>query len=155
VASATELVFDAAVALTIDLGGLASAAGRQSDFLSNSSNRPGALVYVEIKSGTAPTAGGVYYIYLLRRDDHASPTVTDDNAGGSDAGITIENAPLLGTIRVTATLNKVFARTFDTLELGPLGPSWTVAVVNATSQALNATGGDHAVRYATYYAEAQ
>jgi hypothetical protein len=155
VASATELVFDAAVALTIDLGGLASAAGRQSDFLSNSSNRPGALVYVEIKSGTAPTAGGLYNIYLLRRDSHGSPTVADDNATGSDGAYTRVNAPKLGSIVVTNSADTVFAATFDTADVGPLGPSWGIGVVNATSHTTNATDADSAIKAAYYYQEAQ
>ena len=51
----------------------------------------------------------------------------------ADAAITIENAPLLGTLVVTATANKNFQRIFDTAALGKLGTEFGVAVRNIAS----------------------
>lgn len=118
---------------TISLSALANAAARQSTLIGNSSNYPAALVQLILKSGAvAPTVGTVYEVYLLRSDG----STADDGAGAGDAAITIENAPLLGTIVVTATADKLFYGTFDTAPLGPLGPTWGIAVKNATGQAL-------------------
>lgn len=145
-------------ALTITLASLAASttAGRQSTMVDNSANKyPSAIVYVKITSGTAPTAGGIYEIFLLRGDDPASSTYRTDGAGASDAALTIENAQLLGTLVVTNTLNKAFCAEFDTSVLGPLGPEWGIAVRNNTSQALNATAGNHFVKYLGIFPEAQ
>jgi hypothetical protein len=137
---------------TITLASLTNGSARQSTMISNSSNYPAALVMMAIESGTtAPTVGTAYEIYLLRSDG----TVSDDNAGASDAAITIENAPLLGTIVVTATSNKLFYGTFDTAHLGPLGTSWGIAVKNSTGQTMHATEGNHVKGYSYYVPEAQ
>lgn len=144
---------------TMTLASLAASAvgvGRQSTMIANSGNYPAAMVYLEIESNaSAPTVGTVYEIYLLRGDDASSSTYRTDAAGASDAGITIENAQLLGTIKVTATTNKKFYGEFDTKPLGPLGPEWGIAVVNNSGQALNATEGNHFKGYVPYYDEAQ
>lgn len=136
---------------TMTLASLAAASARQADLITNSNNYPGALINLKIESGTAPTAGGVYEIYLIRSDG----TVADDGAGASDAAITIVNAPLLGTIVVTNSGNANFYGVFDTASLGPLGPYWTVAVKNSTSQALNSTEGNHTKDYTYYVPEIQ
>lgn len=132
---------------------LANGSARQSTLLTNTSpGYPAALIHARIKSGgVAPTVGSVFEIYLLRSDG----TIADDGAGASDAAITIENAPLLGTIVVTATTTKNFYGVFDTSPLGPLGTSWGIAVKNSTGQSISATEGDHAVRYTYYVPESQ
>lgn len=142
----------ASAAFTITLASLANAAARQSTLVSNSTDYPAALIYIRIKSGAAaPTAGSVYEIYLIRSDG----TIADDAAGASDAAITIENAPLLGTIITTATTAKNFYGVFDTSALGPLGSSWGIAVKNSSGNALSSTEGDHYYKYAYYYPEVQ
>ena len=137
---------------TITLASLADAAGRQSDMITNSNDYPAALVGLKITSGaSAPTNGTPYLIYLLRDIG----TVVDDGAGSSDAAITIENAPLLGSIRVTNDASKAFYGIFDTWRLGPLGPTWGIAVVNESGQALNSTEGNHVKEYVYYIPEQQ
>lgn len=132
---------------TITLASLANAAARQSTLISNSSNYPAALIFLKITSGASgPTAGTVYEVYLLRSDG----TTADDGAGASDAAITIENAPLLGTIVVTNSTAKAFYGVFDTAPLGPLGDTWGIAVKNSTGQALSTTEGDHVKGYMYY-----
>jgi hypothetical protein len=133
---------------TITLATLAAAAGRQSTMIDNSIDLfYAALVSLRIRSGgAAPTAGMVYEVYLLRGDG----TIRDDGAGASDAALTVENAPLLGTIVVTANASKDFYGVFDTAPHGPLGSEWGIAVVNATDQALDGTESNHVKGY-TYY----
>lgn len=140
----------ASAAFTCTLASLAAAGARQTTLLTNSNNYQGALVNVRIKSATAPVAGTVYEVYLLRSDG----TVMDDGAGASDAAITILNAPLLGTIVVTAATASFYG-VFDTAPLGPLGTSWGIAIKNGTAQTISATEGDHAARYTYYVPEVQ
>lgn len=154
-ASELRIKTDASAAFTITLASLADGSARQSDMIDNTTNRQGALVYLRIKSGaSAPTAGTVYEVYLLR-GDAATPNVTDDGAGETDAAITIENAQLLGAIKVTNDAAKNFYGVFDTWPLGPLGPTWGIAVRNKSGQALSATEADHVKRYTSYVVEAQ
>jgi hypothetical protein len=142
----------ATATFTITLASLANAAARQSTMVSNSSNYPAALIHLDIESGTnAPTVGTVYEVYLLRSDG----TTADDNAGASDAAITIENSRLLGTIVVTADANKHFYGVFDTAPLGPLGASWGIAIKNSSGQALHGTEGNHRKAYVYYVPEVQ
>uniref|UniRef100_A0A6M3IYH8 Uncharacterized protein n=1 Tax=viral metagenome TaxID=1070528 RepID=A0A6M3IYH8_9ZZZZ len=137
---------------TMTLASLLNGSARQSTLVSNSSDYPAALIGLKITSGaTAPTAGSLYSVYLLRDIG----TVVDDGAGASDTAITIENAPLLGTIVVTATINKAFYGVFDTWSLGPLGPTFGIAVKNSSGQALNATEANHVKEYIFYVPEIQ
>lgn len=141
---------------TMTLASLANGSARQSTMISNSSNYPAAIITMRIKSGaSAPTVGTTYSVYLLRGDDAASSTYRSDNAGASDAAITIENATLIGTITVTATGAKNFYGEFDTGPFGPLGPEWGIAVKNNSGQALSTTEGDHLKGYLYYVPEAQ
>ena len=144
----TNTVLDkiaARATFTITLDSLANGSARQSTMISNASPaHPRALIWLILESnGSAPTAGAVYEVYLLR----SNGTEADDNAGASDAAITIENAPLLGTIVVTATANKNFYGCFDTAALGPLGTSWGIAVKNSSGQALHAATSTNVAAY--------
>lgn len=142
----------ASAGFTITLASLAAGSSRQSTLITNSNDYPAALVFMQISSGgVAPTAGKTYEIYLLRSDG----TIADDAAGASDAAITIVNAPLLGTIVVTNATDTKFYGVFDTAPLGPLGPTWGIAVKNNTDQALDATEGDHDKNYVYYVPEIQ
>lgn len=152
-ASEIRAALDARATFTITLASLADGSARQSDIITNTNERPAAIVYLDIESGgTAPTAGALYEVYLLRGDGTGANT---DGAGASDAAITIENAQLLGTIVVTATANKQFRAEFDTWPLGPLGLKWGIAVKNSSGQALNATEANHVKAYTYYVPEAQ
>lgn len=138
---------------TITLASLANGAARASASIDNSTtNYPAALVNLRIRSGTvAPTAGSLYEVYLLRHDG----TIGTDGWTGANSAITIENAPLLGTIVVTATANKNFFGEFDTSALGALGRTWGIAIRNTSGQALNATEANHAKGYSYYVPEVQ
>lgn len=138
---------------TITLAGLANGSARASASVDNSTtDYPFALVQLRITSGaTAPTAGTLYEIYLLRRDAN----IGTDGWAGTDAAITIENAPMLGTIVVTATAAKAFYGEFDTTVLGALGPTVGIAVKNSSGQAFSATEADHIKDYTFMVPEIQ
>lgn len=142
---------------TITLASLANNSSRQSTMIDNSSDNYGrAIVYLRIKSGaSAPSAGSVYEVYLIRGDDPASSTYRTDNAGASDAAITIENATLIGAIVVTANANKNFYGEFSTKELGALGPEWGIAIKNLSGQTVSSTGSDFLAEYVYVYDEIQ
>ena len=130
--------------LTQTLASLANAAARQSTIVTNTNNRPAALLDYRIESGgTAPTAGAIYEIFLIRGDG----TRRTDNAGASDAAITVLNAQLIGTLQVTANTNTNFTDVFDTAPLGKLGSEWGTIVRNSSGQALNATEANHTKAY--------
>lgn len=151
-ANEIQLKTDTAAAFTQTLASLTNTSARQTTMVTNTNKRPGALIYYVIRAGgTGPTAGSTYEFFLLRSDG----TVSDDNAGASDAAITIENAPLLGTMVLTTTINGRFYGVFDTAALGPLGTSFGIAVRNNSGQTLNATEGDHVKRYTLYLPEVQ
>lgn len=132
-------------AFTMTLASLASSTvgvGRQSTLVDNTANLYfSALVSLNVKVGTTPTANSLIYVYLIRSNNDAT-AIADDNAGASDAGLTIINAPLLGVIVCNAaTTGANYRKTFDTAFLGDLGPKWGIAIVNSTGAALNASDG--------------
>lgn len=132
--------------LTITLASLASSSagvGRQSTLVDNTTNLfTSAQISVKITVGTTPVLNSLISVYLLRSDNSGTP-VSDDGAGASDAGLSVINAPLLGTIVVNSvTSNLSYYGVFDTKFLGSLGPKWGIAVVNNSGVALNATAGN-------------
>ena len=137
---------------TITLAGLASGSARASASVDNSiTDYPVAIVDLKIVSGAvAPTAGTLYEVYLLRHNG----TIGDDGWVGTDSVIIIENAPMLGTIVVTATAAKAFTGKFDTSNF-ILGSTWGIAVKNASGQALSATEADHIKSYRYHIPEIQ
>ena len=152
-ASEIKLKDIARATFTITLASLATNSARASASVDNSvTDYPAAIVNLKITSGaTAPTAGALYEVYLLRYDG----VIGTDGWTGIDAAITIENAPLLGTIVVTATASKAFYAEFDTSVLGALGRTWGIAVKNASGQALDATEANHIKGYSYYVPEVQ
>lgn len=145
---------------TITLASLASStsAGQQATLLDNSSNdRPAALVYLKTQVNATTGADGSITVYLIRGNDPSSSNVRTDNAGASDAALTIRNAMPLGSLFVPngTTNSTVIAGEWDTSIAGPLGPEWGVAVLNTTGQALHATAGNHYCGYVYYIPESQ
>lgn len=135
---------------TLTLASLANSTvgvGRQSTLIDNTTDLYlSALIALNIKVGTTPTAGGLIYVYLIRSNNDATP-IADDNAGVSDAGITVVNATPLGVIRVLdATTGANYREIFDTSQLGPLGAKWGIAIVNSSGVALNASEGVYSWR---------
>lgn len=137
--------FAAVASFTLTLASLANSTagvGRQATMVDNTTNLyTSALINLNVKVGTSPTANSLIYVYLVRSNNDGT-AIVDDNAGASDAGLTVINSPLLGTILVSAaTSNANYRENFDTKVLGSLGPKWTIAIVNSTGAALNASEG--------------
>lgn len=132
---------------TITVGTLATSAvgvGRQSTLIANTSaSAYAAQVGCMFTAGTS-TGTNLISVYLIRSNN---TTITDDNAGASDAGWTQLNAPLLGNIVVGAGTNLQYKAVFDTTFLGHLGPQWGVGVVHNLGNPLNATSGSHLITY--------
>lgn len=131
--------------MTITLASLANGSGRQSTLVTNASPAyRHALITVKLKSNGTPTAGTVYEIYLIRGDGSGN---NSDQAGSSDAALTVKNAKLIGTLVNTGSASEIVLDSFDTAVAGSLGPVWGIAIKNSSGQSLTATGGDHFVEY--------
>jgi len=160
---ATNLVLQkqsALTTMTCTLASLATSAvgvGRQTTLINNKVVlQYGAKVYVKVTVGTTPTINTSIYVYLLEADDATTPTISTDAAGASDAGWTAVNARLLGVISVPATTSDTaYYGVFDTGPLGPLAPAWGIGIVHDTAVNLNATGGNHLVKYVSYSPDVQ
>ena len=134
-------------AMTITLASLATSTagvGRQSTFVDNTDNAQMVRVYFDVTTGTSPTTNKSIQFYLLCRDDHSSPTIATDNAGGSDAGLTVVTANLVCVVQTTNVSDTHYRGSF--LIRNP-GISWAIAVVHDTAVNLNSTGGNHILRY--------
>lgn len=143
--------FGSSAALTITLGSLASSTvgvGRQSTLIDNTTTKATRIqLWASITQGTSPTGNRGVYFYLIRGDG----TRRAEGAGASDAALTsrsagIINAPLIGVLA-----NKSSPSTGDVLdgffEFDNPGPEWGIWVIQDTAVALNATDGNHVIRY--------
>lgn len=140
--------FGTSTTLTISLGGLTSSStvGRASTMIDNSTTAAqNVRIYYSIKGGTTPTVNTTFQFYLIQ-GDASSPNIRTDNASGTDASFTVVTAPCVATVQVTATTGQVYTGSF--LIRNP-GPNWGIALVNSTVAALDATGGNHVIRYVT------
>ena len=145
-----DLITEAVVDFTITLGGLADGAARQSDIVSNTNNFPAFVGYSRLQKGTGPTAGTVCRFHLIREDD-GTPVYRSDDAGASDALITISNATPIGVMAIEAATNNTNWYTdFDSRPAGPLGQGFGLSVGNESGAALNATEANSFARYAFY-----
>jgi len=121
----------------------------------NSSDRyQDVLVYVKITQGTSPTGNRTVQVFLLRDDaDSSTPHITD-GAGENNAGLTVQNAQLIGVM-----MNKASPTTGDVLYgefvVNRPGPKWGIAIVHDTNADLKATDADHWVRYVGLNPEVQ
>src|SRR5262245_55466052 len=98
-ANEIKALFGTTAQLTITLASLASASGRQSTFVDNSTTRRQKVhLYCKVTTGTSPTANKGVYIYLLKADKTASPNVVTDGAGLTDAAWTLLSAQQIGGI---------------------------------------------------------
>ena len=147
--------FAAASPITITLGGLANGSGRQGTLVDNTTTGYSRVtVGASIKLGTSPTANTLVSLYLIRGDNAGTPIRTD-GAGASDAAIALKNAQSIGTLSTGASpaTGDVLSDLFD-VPFVP-GPKWTVAVLNGTGVALDATSGNHVVSFVGAYDEVQ
>lgn len=152
-ANAVKQALGTETAFTITLASLATSAvgvGRQATLVDNSTNLFfGAKVFVKVTVGTSPTANTSIYVYFI--GSNATPSISTDGAGASDAAWTAVNARLLGVISVPATTSDTaYYGVFDTAAFGPLPTKWAVGIVHDTAVNLNSTGGNHSVTYQGY-----
>jgi hypothetical protein len=143
--------------LTITLAGLASSTsgvGRQSAMVDNTVTRhQDVLVMFKLTQGTSPTGNRGAQVYLIRDDNHAS-SYRSDGAADADAALTLLNAQFVGGMG-----NKSIPATGDPLYgeflIHRPGPKWGIAIVHDTGVALDATAGNHYVRFIGLNSEVQ
>lgn len=141
--------FAAEATLAMTLAGLPSSTsgvGRQSDMVDNSVNRFKRIrLFIKTKLGTGPSAGKGIYFYGLRGDKNATAHRTD-NAGPSDAALTIINAELIGVIGTAAAPATGDVLLKEIIFEDP-GLEWGIAGYHDTGVNLDATAGNHWVRW--------
>ncbi len=151
-------LFQSSTAFTITIASLASSAvgvGRQSDMIDNSSGREQlARIWCKIKQGTSPTSARTVSLYLLTGDAHGTPHRTD-GAGASDAGITLQNAPIIGVMRNKGSGAATGDLVYGEFLIRIAAPSWGIALVHDTGVNLDSTGGNHWLRYSYVSPEVQ
>jgi hypothetical protein len=112
------------------------------------------LVSGKIAVGTSPTANTQIQVYVASALDD-SPT-WPSSLTGSDAAYTIASVGQGGFLRLGTVLNVdstssnvAYAFTFSVAQLfGGVTPrDWTIVVTHNTGTALNATGGNHVIKY--------
>jgi hypothetical protein len=148
--------------ITITLASLASdtnlLAGREATALANGSNLyADAEVNGKITCGTTPTTNTSILVYgFVALDD--TPTWPDAMTG-SDANASVTSTGVgLGYLRLIAglsvdstTSNRAYPFTCSSLArvfgFNLLGKNWSIFVVHNTGVNLNATGGNHVVKY--------
>lgn len=138
--------YSAAASLTISLGSLASSTtgvGRQSTMVDNSTTKYQRIhLYAKIRVGTSPTANRSIRLYLIKGDASSFRT---DNAGASDAALTLDNARFIGALFVDVTTSGLdYCGDF---EIENPGPSWGTLVSHDTVAALDPTGGNHVITW--------
>lgn len=150
-------VFAASTALTITVGNLASSVvgvGRQSTIIDNTSNLyMDLLVFVRIMQGTTPTGDRHVFVYLIR-DDGDGTNHRSDGAGSADAGLTVLNAELIGTLQNLSSPSTDDILFGEFLIARP-GPRWGIAIVHDTAVNLNTTAANHWVRFVGLNPEVQ
>lgn len=143
---------EASVALTITLASLADGSARQSTLIDNTDKAQLVTVYFDITTGTSPTANRTIEFYLIKGDNPAGSNIRTDNAGASDAGITIDVAKLADVVQTDGTSDKHYRGSF---QIQNPGVEWGIAVKNNTGVALNSTGGNHKLQYVEENVEIQ
>jgi hypothetical protein len=144
-ANEIKALFGTTAQLTLTAASLASSAtlvGRQSTLVDNTTTRWQKIhLYCRVTTGTSPTASRGIYVFLLKADKFTTPNVSTDNAGATDAAITIVGAQQIAGVVCDATSDKAYR--FDCIISNP-GPAWGIALSHETAVNLNATAGNHA-----------
>lgn len=138
--------------ITITLASLANNSARQCTAIDNSTNVfLDALVQLKLKTNAAGTATtGYVNVYAFGTVDGG--TTYTENAGANDAGITLTvppNAVLIGRINCVANATTYYSSPMSVAAAfgGVLPEKWGIIVENKTGATLDATAGNHAVKY--------
>lgn len=155
--------YRAVVTIPISLGGLGSSAtlisGRQTDEYDNSTNKdPGGFLSGRIKVGTSPTGGQISLFIVSRIDD--TPTYPDQ-FGAVDAARSFTSANVLNgaakqiwsvSCDTTTGRNYDFDLVDPSIVLGGvLPPNFTLYVAHSSGVSLDATNGNHFIKFRPYY----
>lgn len=142
--------------ITLTIASLANNGQRQSTVIDNSSNLfLDALVFLKIKSAAASTsATGYVNVYAFGTVDGG--TTYSENAGASDAAITLTSPPnmrLIGVVNVVANATTYYSGLMSVAAAfgGILPERWGLVIENRTGATLDATGGSHAAIYQGIY----
>lgn len=151
-------LYGTATALTMTLASLASdtnlLAGRESTAVDNSTDDAiDALVGGKVTTGTTPTASRQIEVWLYGSWDG---TLFSGGCTGSDGNLTFASEKSLLRLGVVISTD---ATSNHTYEWGPISVAaafggvmprkWGVYIVQNTGAALNATAGNHEVKYST------
>lgn len=143
-------------AITITIASLANGSSRQSTIVDNTSNLfTDALVLLKIKTGASgTTTTGVVTVYAFGTTDNG--TTYSENAGASDAAITLTSNPnvrLVGVINCVANATTYYSPVFSIASAfgGVLPAKWGIIINNGTGGALDSTGGNHSAVYQGVY----
>jgi len=162
----TKNQYGTATSLTCTLASLGSYAGRQATEVDNTSaDAIDEMLSGKIKMGAAAPTGGIHV--LLAADDTNNVT---DPAGASDAAFTCPDVSNLGGLKIgdvvpgtncrylgkidcafraaAATVDFMFESVAAGFK-GQIPPKWAPVFINCTGQALDSTGGNHAVYHTT------
>lgn len=151
-----KIEYGTSTAMTITLASLASGSARQSTAVDNTSNKfEDAMVVADIKLATGTPAGDqCLYFFAFASEDGTNYT---DNAGGTDAAITLRvpsNLRPLGVTYVPTSGGLTYKSAPMSVAAafgGILPRKWGIVVYNQSGVALDATGGNHSVRYTGIY----
>lgn len=156
-----NIAYAADATVTISLASIATSAtfvaGAESTVISNASNKyVDALVYGKITVGTTPTINTIIYIYAFSVIDQ-TPTYpdvfdgTDSTETLTSVGVGSGFLRLCAVLNVDATTSNIaypFAFSLAEKFGGVMPPQWGLFVTHNTGVNLNATGGNHVIKYA-------
>jgi hypothetical protein len=144
--------------ITITLASLVQAAARQSTVIDNTTNVfTDALVTVKLKTGAGTSANQkAFNVYAFATTDGG--TTYTENAGASDAAITLTsppNAVLIGVISTPSASTTYVGGPFSIASAfgGSLPDHWGIIVENQEGQTSDATGGNFLVTYQGVYGQ--
>ena len=144
--------YASAATITITLASLGDTSWRQSNNVSNATNK-----YVDahigglITTGTSPTDNEAIYVYAYASWD--AGTNYTAGASGTDSAYTADGEEgllaLLQVIEIDATSDQQYAWGPVSVAdaFGAMPSHWGVIVRNETGTNLNATGGNHEIKY--------
>ncbi len=138
--------------------GLVNNGARQSTAVDNTSNLfQDVLVFIKIKSGASGTsASGVVNVYVFATVDGG--TTYTENAGASDASITLTsppNARLIGQLNVVANATTYYSALMSVAAAfgGVMPDHWGIIIENKTGGTLDTTEANHAKLYQGVYSQ--
>ena len=138
--------------ITCSVASLATGTAQQSTAIDNTSNVfLDALVAAQIKAASSGvSANGTVTIYAYGTVDGG--TTYSDGASGTDGSITLTVPPNMrpiGTINLVANSQVAHGGPFSVAAAfgGVLPDHWGIVVLNSSGNALDATGGNHVIRY--------